>query len=144
MCGFYQIDLLLASFGLDLQCTLCHFVVFYKYFVFYKPTVADIIPPWDVMVIVAVDEGDSPGVYWSILVWQVGNMQIVGRFKSIEPLRIGLGCPETLLPRHGGDRLQHHKKEKKSLRDDFRAQDARLKPWRRQCFDGLRYFAPST
>ena len=94
------------------------------------------------MVIVAVDEGDSPGVYWSILVWQVGNMQIVGRFKSIEPLRIGLGCPETLLPRHGGD-LQHHKKEKKSLRDDFRAQDARLKPWR-QCFDGLRYFAPST
>ena len=54
---------------------------FYKYFVFHKPTVADIIPPWDVMVIVAVDEGDSPGVYWSLLVWQVGNMQqeIVGQ-----------------------------------------------------------------
>ena len=82
MCGFYQIELLLSSFGLDLQCcTMCHFVVFYKYFVFYKPTVADIIPPWDVMVIVAVDEGDSPGVYWSLLVWQVGNMQqqVVGQ-----------------------------------------------------------------
>ena len=79
MCGFYQIELLLSS--LNLQCTMCHFVVFYKYFVFYKPTVADIIPPWDVMVIVAVDEGDSPGVYWSLLVWQVGNMQqeIVGQ-----------------------------------------------------------------
>ena len=78
MYGFYQIEMLLSSFGLDLQCTMCHFVVFYKYFVFYKPTVADIIPAWDVMVIVAVD---SPGVYWSLLVWQVGNMQqeIVGQ-----------------------------------------------------------------
>ena len=76
-----QIELLLSSFGLSWQCTMCHFVVFFKYFVFYKPTVADIIPPWDVMVIVAVDEGDSPGVYWSLLVWQVGNMQqqVVGQ-----------------------------------------------------------------
>ena len=40
------------------------------------------------MVIVAVDEGDSPGIYWSLSVWQNRHMQqhqIVGtRFKSIE------------------------------------------------------------
>ena len=77
MCGFYQIEMLLSS--LDLQCTMrVTLLSFYKYFVFHKPTVADIIPAWDVMVIVAVD---SPGVYWSLLVWQVGNMQqeIVGQ-----------------------------------------------------------------